>query len=258
MKSSQYLSHDRRAGLAYVLPLVVFLGFLFPFQLSGWPFWEHPNAPWWRQHPEQWQYPIQTLLTLGVLYYFRKSYQWRWSWWVVVSMLCGGIGILFWLLPTMLYDRMPDFFAHHPDLQKWGFAARTEGGFNPYALVNSRENPLLFYGGIVLRCVRAVFVVALAEEIFWRGFLMRYVLSQGGDWRTVPFGKASWLSYGVVTALFIFSHNPIDYLGAWFYGSLAYLLAVFSKNLLSCVVMHATANALMIGYAFSTGKWGLL
>ena len=40
-------------------------------------------------------------------------------------------------------------------------------------------------------------------------------------------------------------HQPVDYCGAFIYGSLAYLLAVWQKNLCAVIVMHAVANALL-------------
>ena len=89
------------------------------------------------------------------------------------------------------------------------------------------------------RFVRMVVVVAFVEEIFWRGFLMRYLLDKDGDYWEQPFGKFSWLSFLVVTLLFMFAHSPSDYLGALVYGSLAYALAVKTKSLAACIFLPA-------------------
>ncbi|MEI7957248.1 MAG: CPBP family glutamic-type intramembrane protease, partial [Verrucomicrobiota bacterium] len=107
------------------------------------------------------------------------------------------------------------------------------------------------------RFLRAAGVVALAEELFWRGFLMRFVCDWEGDFWQQPFGRGGWLSYFIVTALFIFSHGALDWAAAWVYGSLTYLLCVWSKNLGACIVMHATANFLMGLYIIAYGKFGL-
>jgi len=53
------------------------------------------------------------------------------------------------------------------------------------------------------------------------------------------------------------AHAPVDYAAALVYGSITYLLCVWSKNLGACVVMHATANLLMGIYVMSYGKYGL-
>ena len=96
-----------------------------------------------------------------------------------------------------------------------------------------------------------------AEEIFWRGFLMRFVCDWEGDYWNQPFGRASWLSYGIVTGLFMFAHAPVDWGGAFVYGSLTYLLCIWSKSLGACVLMHAVANFLVGLYIMAYGKYGL-
>ena len=108
-----------------------------------------------------------------------------------------------------------------------------------------------------MRFLRAVVVVALVEEIFWRGFLMRFVGDWEGDYWRQPFGRATWQSYLIVTGLFMAAHAPVDYAGAFLYGTLTYLLCVWSKSLGACVVMHATANLLMGLYIMAYGKYGL-
>ena len=133
-----------------------------------------------------------------------------------------------------------------------GFAERTDG-FNPGIFAH----PGAYWASLLLRFFRAVVVVALIEEIFWRGFVMRIALDWEGDYWKQPFGRASWISYLIVTGLFVAAHAPIDYAGAFVYGSLTYLLCVWSKSLGACVVMHATANLLMGIYIMSTGKYGL-
>ena len=99
--------------------------------------------------------------------------------------------------------------------------------------------------------------VALVEEIFWRAYVSRLVCDWEGDCWRQPFGRATWKSYFIVTGLFMIAHAPVDYAGAFVYGSLTYLLCIWSKNLGACVVMHAVANLLMGVYIMATGKYGL-
>jgi CAAX prenyl protease-like protein len=100
-------------------------------------------------------------------------------------------------------------------------------------------------------------VVALVEELFWRGFLMRFVLKPDGDYWMVPFGKASWVSYLVVTAAVVLIHTQPDWPAAFVWGTLVYGVAVWTRSLLACVVMHGVANFLMGWYALEFGKYGL-
>lgn len=103
---------------------------------------------------------------------------------------------------------------------------------------------------------RAVVVVALVEELFWRGYLMRLMVNPDHPWK-VPFGTHSWKAYWVTTLCFMAVHQPVDYCGAFVYGSLAYLLAVWRKNLCAVIMMHAAANALLGWAALEWGKYGL-
>ena len=240
--------------LAYVVPFAVFMIFNLIYQFVGDAMlWEHDRAPWYRHWPDQLFYPIQTVACLGVLAFFWKHYELQWSRNVWVGVLGGVIGIGFWLLPTVLYDWLgmtgkPDGFFE----KLTGLAPRREG-FDPGVF----ENPVAYWASLILRMVRAVVVVALVEEIFWRGFLMRFLLDMDGDYWKVPFGKPAKLSFVVVTLVFVLAHAPIDYAGAIVYGSLTYAVAVYTKSLLACVVMHGVANGAMGVYALYYGKLGL-
>lgn len=240
---------------AHVLPFAAFIGFSMALQLLIGPLieWKHPSAPWWRQAPEQWLYPVQSLVVFALLLRFWKNYDFRWSGkGTLAGIVCGIVGIAVWLLPTTLYDRLG--LTTDPDgWMKWlGIAGRKEG-FDPGIFTS----PVAWWAAVILRFFRAMVVVALMEEIFWRGFLMRFLLKPDGDYWNQPFGKASWLSYGVVTAAFVFIHQPLDWPAAFIYGTITYALCVRSKSLGACVAMHATANFLMGLYAMAYGKYGL-
>lgn len=243
-----------RLTRAHVVPFAVFMAFMILLQLAGgFIEWKHPDAPWWRRDPAQLIYPIQTLATLGVLIFYRKSYTFNWSWkWSLVGIGFGALGIAFWLLPTALYDHWGLTGKPGGLLGFLGFEERRDG-FDPGMF----QAPAAYYTSLILRLFRAAVIVAFVEEIFWRGFLMRFVCDWEGDYWKQPFGRATWLSYGVVTGLFIAAHAPVDYAAAFVYGSLTYLLCVWSKNLGACVVMHATANFLMGVYIMKTGHYGL-
>ena len=167
-------------------------------------------------------------------------------------MVFGAVGIGFWLLPTYLYD-------------SWGLVGKTEGWLRFFGVTGRKEgfdpglfqHPLAYWGSLVMRFLRAAVIVALVEEIFWRGFLMRFICDWEGDYWKQPFGRAHWLSYVIVTGLFIFAHGEFDRPAAFIYGSLTYLLCVWSKNLGACVIMHGAANLLMGLYIMKTGNYGL-
>ena len=84
-----------------------------------------------------------------------------------------------------------------------------------------------------------------------------FLLDPDRDYWKVPFGKPAWISYGVVTVAFMLVHQPVDYLGALIFGSIMYWVAVSTKSLMACIVMHGVANLLMGLYALHYGKYGL-
>jgi CAAX prenyl protease-like protein len=254
MKSPQTSQNPEQLTRAYVAPFVVFMGFMILLQIIGGAIeWKHPDAPWWRQDPAQFVYPIQTLVTLGVLIRYWRWFAFNWSLkWGLVGIAFGAVGIGFWLLPTALYDAWGMQGPAQGVLKLLGFAERREG-FDPGLF----ENPIAYWAALVLRFLRAAMVVALVEEIFWRGFMMRFVCDWEGDYWKQPFGRPRWISYLIVTGLFMAAHAPVDYAGAFIYGSLTYLLCVWSKSLGACVIMHGTANFLMGLYIMATGHYGL-
>lgn len=237
-----------------VIPFAIFMAGLLLLQIAGGFFKvDLPSQPWWRRAPEYWIYPLQTIACLVVLVKWWRSYEFNWSLkWSLIGVVFGAVGIGFWILPTQLFDMLS---LTRDGWWKWfGFAPRRDG-FNPSDYFV--EGGTGWWISLVMRFVRAAVVVALVEEIFWRSFAMRLVIDWEGDYWKQPFGKASWLSFAVVTGLFMLAHAPVDYLGAIIYGSLTYLLCIWSKNLGACVVMHFVANLLMGLYAMNFGKYGL-
>ena len=238
----------------HVVPFAVFMAMLLVLQLAvSFLQSDLPGDPWWRRYPEHWVYPLQTLMCLALVLRWWRSYEFRWSWkWSAAGVGFGVVGIGFWLLPTDLYDRLG---LQGEGWWTWLGVRERQGGFDPSDAF--AEGGVAWWSALVLRFVRAVVVVALVEEIFWRSYLMRLVDDWNGDYWLGAFGRASWRSYAVVTGAFMLAHAPSDYAGALAYGSLTWLLCVWSRNLGACVVMHAVANAVMGWYVLETGKTGL-
>lgn len=239
---------------AQVMPFALFMALLLLLQFTSpmWQ-WDHPASPWWRRWPEQWVYPLQCVVCMGYLVRHWRYYEFDWNLrWSVVGVIAGAIGIGVWLLPTTLYDAW-QLSGETEGWKKWfGIQSRTDG-FDP----NVFQTPLAYGFSLGMRFFRAVVVVALMEEIFWRGYLMRYLADRDGDYWKQPLGRHHIVSLFGSTLLFALAHAPVDYAGAMVYGLLTYGLCVWSKNLGACVIMHATANFLMGCYIMAYGKYGL-
>ncbi len=219
----------------------------------GWTgFYEENEAklPWYRHAPEHWLFPLQTVVGLILLVSFWRHYDFRPARGFVLAAALALVGIAVWILPGHLFWQLG---MEEGPWRVLGFTARDEG-FDPTVVGEPGSAPYLATLGF--RFLRMVVVVALVEEIFWRGFLMRYLLDPHGNYWEQPFGKFSWLSLGVVTGLFTFAHHPSDYFGAVVYGLLTYALAVRTKSLAACVFMHAVANLALGIYVLATGQNG--
>ena len=220
---------SRSKLLAYILPMAVFivlLGLTGPIKTLGDSFW--------LKSPEYWLFPLQTFICAGLLIWYWRQYDFHGLKRVLFTLAIGVLVFVLWISPQAFL----------------GFGARTDG-FNPDTFAGQ---PAAYWSTVLLRFLRLVIIVPLVEEIFWRGFLLRYFINDKFD--TVPFGTFSWLSFAVVTVGFTFAHSSADWVAAAVTGALYNLVAYRTKSLASCVVAHALTNLLLGVWIMSTKQWG--
>src|SRR5690606_11735541 len=128
---------------------------------------------------EQWVYPLQTLVCGALLIFFRKNYVFGPFKGFGFATLMALIGIAAWIAPAALFDLWEWKDETTPGwLKAFGFQDRVEDGFNPSFF---SEHTFLYLSAIAFRIIRMVVIVAFIEEIFWRSFLMRYLIDLDGD-----------------------------------------------------------------------------
>ena len=244
--------NDKLRTYAHVAPFAVFLVFLLVPELLNSVGWDatDESAPWYVAHPEHWIYPTQTFACLGTLLYFRKSYQFApHKDWLLAATL-GIVCIALWIAPGWLFRH---FNADEGWYRYFGFTNRS-AGFNPDDV---RPFGIAVYStAVMMRFVRLVIVVPLIEEIFWRGFLMRFITDPDGDFWNVPFGTHHRRALIGVTVLFVLAHSSVDFLPASIFGLGMYWITIRSKSLSACVLMHAVANLILGVYIMTTQQWG--
>ena len=126
-------------------------------------------------------------------------------------------------------------------------AAGVSQGFNPDLLPGRNVQITM----TIFRIAGAVLVVPLMEELFWRSFLIRYIIDKNFD--TVPMGTFTWASFLFTVVLFGFEHNYI--LAGIMAGIIYNLLLYKTRSLAHCVLAHAVTNLALAIYVVSTGKW---
>ena len=255
--------------LAYVAPFVAFMLLIGVKDLPGIHI-DHPDRPWWQFAPEHWVYPLQTLVSLGLIAFFWKCYTFRPMKGIGFGAVIGVIGIMVWIVPTWLHDlwqvenwTQPEWAESLPfvndDRPLWallGLSPRTEGGFDP-TIPFFANNPIAYWTTVVMRFIRMTIAVAFLEELFWRGFLWRYLVNMDKPFWKTEFGIKRWKPIAITIALFVLVHAPEDYLGCIIYGILISWVAIRTKSLAACVVCHGVSNFILGVYIMHTEKWGL-
>ncbi len=105
---------------------------------------------------------------------------------------------------------------------------------------------------LALRVTSSMLLVPILEELFWRGWLMRWLI--GPRFLEVKFGAFRAFAFWTVAVFFASEHGPY-----WDVGLAAGVLynwwAVKTKRLGDCILAHAVTNAILSAYVLLTGAW---
>jgi exosortase E/protease (VPEID-CTERM system) len=113
--------------------------------------------------------------------------------------------------------------------------------------------PLVLIAWIVFRVAGSVITVPIAEELAFRGYLLRKLVSR--DFENVPGNRFTLLSFVVSSILFGLLH------ASWIAGTVAgalFAVATYYRGRVSdAIVAHMTANALIAIAVLGFGRWDL-
>jgi CAAX prenyl protease-like protein len=107
--------------------------------------------------------------------------------------------------------------------------------------------------GIALRIMGAVLLVPIVEEIFWRGFLMRYLIND--QFEKVEIGSYSALSFIGTIICFMLVHRTFEWPGAVVVGAVYGFLVLRQKGLRGVIVAHGVTNLGLAIYVLITGEY---
>ena len=178
-------------------------------------------------------YPVRVILVMIAFAVYRKYYaelRLTWSWEAI------AIGFLVFALWMVLEPR--------------GATASTKSPIpsGPASLEHAWA-----ITWVVFRVIGSVIVVPVAEELAFRGYLTRRLISS--DFQGVRPGRLTWISFLVSSFLFGLLH------GRWFAGTLAgmaYALAYRRRGeLTDAALAHGITNALIAVAVLVTGAWSL-
>jgi CAAX prenyl protease-like protein len=208
-------------AVPFVAPFALFMVFLI---LEGW---------WPDQH--YLIYVPKTLCVGAVILWYWRSLPSLVPKSPLISILIGIVGVILWvgLDPWLVHYDQPLV------------------GRNPFQLYPAGEAWTLFG----FRLLGITVVVPILEELFWRGFLMRWLIKE--DFTTVPLGTYTPLSFFVTTAFFAAEHGS-----EWALGAIVGLIYgwwfIRTESLGSVMLAHGVTNFLLALYCLKTNDWHFL
>ena len=178
-------------------------------------------------------YPAKVAAVAAVLWWFRREYRglaWTWSWTAVAA----GTGVfVMWMALEFAHAG-----THREDALRTGLLGLPVGWAGAW---------------LSFRVIGSVVTVPIAEELAFRGYLLRRLIKS--DFESVSFGQFTWFSLFGSSVLFGVMH---DRLLAGTLAGIAYALVLYRRGqLCDAVLAHATTNALIATYVLATGTWSL-
>jgi exosortase E/protease (VPEID-CTERM system) len=181
----------------------------------------------------EWLYPLRIVAAAAALWYFRATYRkldWRAGW---PSLAAGAFVFVLWV-----------------GLDRLTGASASAGVPAPL----SQASTFARTAWIVLRVLGAVVTVPIAEELAFRGFLLRRLVS--ADFESVAWRSFQWLPFVISSMAFGILHGD-----RWLAGTMAgmiYALVLMRRGKIGeAVIAHATTNALLAAWVLSTSQWQL-
>ena len=217
---------QNRATLGYIAPFAVFVTLMALERAVG--------------LPAGWFFPIRFLVVLGILATVSRRLVSLRASMPIGSVAVGFAVFLVWIGPDLLFG--PTYRQH------WLFANPVTGQAVSSIPADLKRN----FGFIVFRIMSCVVTVPILEELFWRGWLMRWLVAH--DFRSVRVGEYARPAFWLVALLFASEHGPY-----WDVGLAAGIIynwwCIRTKNLADCIVAHAVTNFLLSAYVLWAGQW---
>jgi len=244
---------ERHRWLPFILPLLVYMlaGSLEPTPEKlggraiglGIPYSYYP-----------WVYTAKLLLTaaaVALVFPAFRQFPLRVS---GLAVVVGVVGIFVWVGLCKLGIERRVLAPALGSIGLEGFIASGErSAFDPFEQLEGQ--PAAAWGFLFVRFLGLVAIVPFIEEVFYRGFLMRFITHP--DWWEVPMGKANTAAIVAATVVPMLMH-PAELLAAAVWFSMITWMYLRTRNLWDCVAAHAVTNLLLGVYVVFSGEWQLM
>jgi CAAX prenyl protease-like protein len=187
----------------------------------------------------EWEYAVRVGIVAVVIAVFSRRLLSAKFQAPVLSILLGIAVFGLWIAPDML---IPGWRQH------WLFSNSILGEVKVSLNQEQLASPLL----LLFRTLSAALMVPVLEELFWRGWLMRWLIKP--DFEQVPLGAYQTQSFWIVAALFALEHGPY-----WEVGLLTGIIynwwMVRTKSLPDLMLAHGITNLALSGFVIYTKNW---
>ena len=181
-------------------------------------------------------YPVKAVVVAALLFHYRRAYT-EVSLKDLTRLSVTAAVTLLGILVFILWINMD-----------WALSATgSPQGFNPKLLPGAGMQIVM----TAFRIAGAVLVVPLMEELFWRSFLIRYIVDP--DFEKVPVGRFTWPSFLITVVLFGLEHHFV--LAGMTAGILYSIILYRTRSLAQCILAHAVTNLALAIYVIASGKW---
>ena len=222
-----------RPWFPYVAPMAVFLvltsleGYL-PAPTTASPLTYYPAF-----------YTLKIALVALTCWFCRSTWRDLRPWPGIPALaLAAGSG----LVVTLLWVGLDGWYPRYGDVG-------SRAAFNP----NILTNPGAKLAFLAVRMFGLVLVVPLFEELFWRSFVVRWII-EPDKFTEVPIGKVTAGAAAITAVLFAVEH-PAEWLPALITGALWAGLLRQTRSVSACFLSHAVANLGLGVYVLISGEW---
>jgi CAAX prenyl protease-like protein len=185
-----------------------------------------------------WGYALRCILTLAAILVFSRRTVSLAVRKPVVSAALGLAVFVLWVAPDQLWN-----IRHH-----WLFENGLTGAAVSSIPVELRRNAAF----LALRLCGSALLVPIMEELFWRAWLMRWLISENVE--TVPLGTYKLVAFWVTAGLFAAEHGPY-----WEVGLVAGVAynwwMVRTRSLGDCILAHGVTNLVLGVFVIASGQW---
>ena len=187
----------------------------------------------------QWEFPLRVgVLAVALWVFSRDVIDFRVHQFLP-TVLVGLAVFAIWVAPDLL---IPGYREH------WLFQNSITGSLKSSIPESFRASGMV----LLFRTLRAVVLVPIIEELFWRAWLMRWLVRP--DFEKVPLGTYTASAMWISALLFASEHGPY-----WEVGLIAGLIynywMIRTKSLGDCILAHAVTNGALSLFVIATGRW---